>query len=257
MRGLFRLCLQLGIFLLLLHALAYTGNPADKRGIYSNLAESFGFASLWAVNSRNGFKEALGGLSTAYKKYFMLSPVYFDTLGKGDVQMIGNLEKFTKPRVLSGFDLSIVAPTISFTAWVKTTPLFQSGYIIRKRPSSFGPASALSCWAWFLDARDGPKFLLGAHDFSPRSAAHMKSKSQQDTVCPKHSSGTYKQSPGTYSLLTIVINSTHAVFYKNVDLLGVATMPRALTDCLNPEGILVGDADTELGQGLHECQKET
>ena len=85
----------------------------------------------------------------------------------------------------------------------------------------------------------------------------MKSKSRQDTVFPKHSSGTYKQSPGTYSLLTIVINSTHAVFYKNVDLLGVATMPRALTDCLNPEGILVGDADTELGQGLHECQKET
>jgi hypothetical protein len=162
MRGLFRLCLQLGIFLLLLHALAYTGNPADKRGIYSNLAESFGFASLWAVNSRNGFKEALGGLSTAYKKYFMLSPVYFDTLGKGDVQMIGNWDKFTKPRVLSGFDLSIGAPTISFTAWVKTTPLFQSGYIIRKRPSSFGPASALSCWAWFLDARDGPKFLLGS-----------------------------------------------------------------------------------------------
>jgi hypothetical protein len=32
-------------------------------------------------------------------------------------------------------------------------------------------------------------------------------------------------------------------------------MPRALTDCLNPEGILVGDADTELGQGMHKCQK--
>jgi hypothetical protein len=36
-RGLFRLCLQLAIFLLLLHALAYTGNPAAKRGIYTNL----------------------------------------------------------------------------------------------------------------------------------------------------------------------------------------------------------------------------
>ena len=36
-RGLSRLCLQLAIFLLLLHALAYTGNPAAKRGIYTNL----------------------------------------------------------------------------------------------------------------------------------------------------------------------------------------------------------------------------
>jgi hypothetical protein len=224
------------------------GNPAAKRGIYTNLEDSFGFASLWAIKSRNAFKQALGGLSSSYKKYFMLSPLYFDTLGKGDVQLIGNLEKFTKPRVLSGFDLSVRAPTVAFTAWVKTTPQFQSGYLIRKRPSSFGPASSLSCWAWFLDAHEGPKFVLGAHDFSPRNAAHLKGKSRQDTVSIKSTTNSRELVPGVYFLLTVVVNSTHAVFYQNVDLLGASRMPRPLTDCLNPEGILVGDADTELGQ---------
>ena len=54
--------------------------------------------------------------------------------------------------------------------------------------------------------------------------------------------------PETYYLLTVVVNSSHAVFYQNVDLLGVAPMPRPLTDCLNTEGVLLGDADTEVGQ---------
>ena len=54
--------------------------------------------------------------------------------------------------------------------------------------------------------------------------------------------------PDTNHFLTVVVNSTHAVFYKNVDLVGVAPIPRPLTDCLNPEGVLLGDNNMELGQ---------
>ena len=212
MSGLFSLFVQLGIFLLLLAALGYTGNPPAKRGVYTNLRtyrrprllprsqfrappslvskpecmhacecaeDSFDFDSLWAIKSRDAFVEALGRLSSSYKKYFLLSPLYFDTRGQGDVQLIGNFQKFTQPIAASGFDLTIRAPTISLTAWIKIRPQFQSGYIIRKRPSSSGVASDLSCWAWLLDAQSGPKFVLGAHDFSPRNASHMKSKLRQ------------------------------------------------------------------------------
>ena len=141
--------------------------------------DSFDFGSLWAIKSRDAFVEALGRLSSSYKKYFLLSPFYFDTKGKGDVQLIGNLQTFTQSNAATGFDLTIGAPTISLTAWIKTSPQFQSGYLIRKRPSSSGVASDLSCWAWLLDAQSGPKLVLGAHDFSPRNALHMKGKSRQ------------------------------------------------------------------------------
>ena len=40
MRGLFKLCTQLAIFVLLLIALKYTGDPSVQRGVYNNLSES-------------------------------------------------------------------------------------------------------------------------------------------------------------------------------------------------------------------------
>jgi len=52
--------------------------------------------------------------------------------------------------------------------------------------------------------------------------------------------------PDTNYFLTVIVNSTHAVFYKNVDLVGVAPIPRPLTDCLNPEGVLLGDNNMNL-----------
>jgi hypothetical protein len=140
---------------------------------------SFDFDSLWEIKSPDAFVKALGGLSSTSKKYFMLSPRYFDTEGKGDVQLIGDFQKFTEQVAATGFDLTIHAPTVSMTVWIKTSPQFQSGFLIRKRPSSSGGASDLSCWAWLLDAQSGPKLVLGAHDFSPRNAPHMKSKSRQ------------------------------------------------------------------------------
>jgi hypothetical protein len=140
---------------------------------------SFDFDSLWEIMSRDAFVEALGGLSSTSKKYFMLSPRYFDTEGKGDVQLIGDFQKFTEQVAATGFDLTIHAPTVSWTVWIKTSPQFQSGFLIRKRPSSSGSASGLSCWAWLLDAQSGSKLVLGAHDFSPRNESHMLSHSRE------------------------------------------------------------------------------
>ena len=53
----------------------------------------------------------------------------------------------------------------------------------------------------------------------------------------------------TYALLTVIVNDTHATFYRNIEMLGVKRMPRPVTDCFNDQaGVLVGDADMELGQ---------
>ena len=54
---------------------------------------------------------------------------------------------------------------------------------------------------------------------------------------------------GKITLLTVVINNSHARFYHNIDTLETVSMPRPMTDCFNnQEGIFVGDTGMELGQ---------
>lgn len=126
---------------------------------------------------------AMPTMSDKSKKYFALSSLYFDTKFEGAVQLIGDLKTFSGPEVQGGFDLSIQSPTISFSAWVKLTPQFVRGYIIRKKPM---PTSELVCWAWYIDANNGPQIHLGAHDFFATEAV-IGQKPRQSTVMLKES----------------------------------------------------------------------
>jgi hypothetical protein len=63
----------------------------------------------------------------------------------GFVQMLGPLQSYSSPKLLGGVDLTINAPSISFTAWVKTEPLFVKGYLMRKRLLPAGRRSGFGC----------------------------------------------------------------------------------------------------------------
>jgi len=39
---------------------------------------------------------------------------------------------------------------LSFAAWVRISPQFVSGYVLRKRIGSSAESQALSCWGWFI-----------------------------------------------------------------------------------------------------------
>ena len=55
--------------------------------------------------------------------------------------------------------------------------------------------------------------------------------------------------PETYALLTVIVNSSHVAFYRDIELLGTKRLPRVVTDCFNNQaGVLVGDVDMDLGQ---------
>lgn len=50
-----------------------------------------------------------------------------------------------------------------------------------------------------------------------------------------------------FFMLTIVVDQSKVHFYRNIDYLGAADLPRPVTDCFNDgEGLLVGDAGMEL-----------
>jgi len=205
--------------------------------------ESFDFDAIFQISSREQFVEMLPTLSKSSKKYFALSSKYFDSKSDGDVQMIRDLKPFQNPEALGGFDLNIHAPAISFTTWIQTTPQFAGGYMIRKRPA---PTSDLSCWSWYLDPRLGPQLHFGAHNYFPVQAK-MSDRTSKQSIVSLTKPRVFPA--GDFSMLTVIINSSHAVFYRDIEILGAEAMPRPITDCFNNQaGVLLGDADMELGQ---------
>jgi hypothetical protein len=48
-------------------------------------------------------------------------------------------------------------------------------------------------------------------------------------------------------MLSIVVNNSQVRFYRDMELQSTHQMPRMLTDCLNREGLLIGDGAISLG----------
>ena len=216
------------------------------QGIYNNLVESFDLEALAAIRSREEFAKMLPVMSQASRKYFSLSSHYFDTGQDGAVQMIGDLKTFSNPDLVGGFALTIEAPEISFSSWVRISQDFIGGYLLRKRPASAGVSSSRSCWGWYLDRKHGQALHYGAHDFFATSAEMRRMRAEQVEIRLREPTEVRE---GEYSMLTMIINGTHVSFFMNMQELGSRPMPRALTDCSNGgEGILLGDSGLTIGQ---------
>ena len=161
LRGTFRLVNQALIFGLMVMAALLGSDVTVKRGIFNNLKDAFRLDDVTSIRNRAEFVDALTQISQQSKEFFILSSKYFDTEEAGFVQLMGPLQAFSSPKLLGGIDLSINAPKVSFTTWVKTEPLFVKGYIMRKRLLPAGYGSELSCWGWYLDRLKGPQFHYG------------------------------------------------------------------------------------------------
>jgi len=93
--------------------------------------------------------------------------------------------------------------------------------------------------------RSGAQLHLGAHDYFPTTASEMNGQTVQTRVLE----GRGSFAPETYALLTVIVNSSHVAFYRDIELLGTKRLPRVVTDCFNNQaGVLVGDVDMDLGQ---------
>ena len=239
--GTIRLINQIAVFALLVTALRESSNQETKRGIYQDLNAVFDFPGLQGLGSRDGFRGTMHLVATNSKQFFPLSGKIFDTKSRGTVQLQGSMETFTRPKL--GKQINFGTESFTMTAWVRTVPQFLEGYILRKRPE---PGSTLSCVGWNLHATKGPALHYGAHDFDPREGPWTSSSSSQ-YECRLKDDKPFE--PGSFTMLTLVVYQTHAVFFKNIEMTGNATLPRAsVTDCFNGgEGTLVGDPGLELG----------
>ena len=220
-------------------------------GIYVDLDEAFDFNRLVTIRTKNEFLNmSLMDLSAKSKKFLVRSSEYFDSDGKGQVDLLQSKIYFTTPKMVMGIDLSMQLPSVSFTAWVRLDEYFSGGYIIRKKMAVSGTGSLHSCWGWYLNRLRGQQLHYGAHDYFPAKTEVGDGIVQQEEVAILES-----EIPQDKSVfLTTVISDSHAMFYQGVELLGSVLLPRRVTDCLNTDAhVLVGDSGFELYQVSSSC----
>jgi len=246
--GGWRLFTQVMVFTFLLIAVGMSGDPSTKRGIYTNLKDSFGFDDLKGMTDRSEFVNTqMGAIAATAKDFFILSGSQYFVPESGSVELLLDMETFSGPKLLGGLQLQIQLEEFSFTGVVKLSPQFVRGYILRKRIIPAGTGSELSCWGWYLHGQKGPELHYGGHDFyaTPSNSAADASSKQEFVSLTNKTAFTANE----YRLLTIVVTGTNVTFYSNLDVLGSSKMPRPVTDCFNNlEGMLVGDTGMTIGQ---------
>jgi hypothetical protein len=84
------------------------------------------------------------------RDFFPVGALYFDTNLDAGIEILGSARTFKLPARLDKLRLNIRIPAFSFTAWVRTSSQFQSGYIIRKQLAPSGLGEHLSVWGWWL-----------------------------------------------------------------------------------------------------------
>ncbi|EKX42859.1 hypothetical protein GUITHDRAFT_140993 [Guillardia theta CCMP2712] len=212
---------QAMVFALLLIALGFANNGTATRGIYNYLTSSFNLEEVATIQ-------------------------YFDTQDQGNVQILGSLRSFTAPAVLGSVQLSIQAPEANLLYDVDEG---QRGLHQR------------SCWGWYFDRFTGPQFRYGMHDTFPIDIWNINNRLEQlEIKLPKPRPMIIDE----FALMTMIVTQKASdsarmsrtfltflqvvLFYRNTVLLGNISLPRPLTECYNTEGILVGQANMELGQ---------
>ena len=262
-RGTIRLILQIVLFVFLVLASISFSRNSRAAGIYDEIQEAFDLQGLEDVKTGRDFtSKYLPHIATVARSFSPLSDHYFQTGLDAGVELLTERTVFELPRRLDAMDVNVRTDSFTFTAWVKTSSRFVSGYILRKRVGQRGIAAELSCWGWWISHFHGQQLHYGGHDYFPpkeECALFNKSASAHDRqveVGPEHD---VEIEPNRDVFLSLVVDQSNASspngtfgkvsFYHNAKLVGSRPLTYALHNCYNGmEGPRVGDKALELAQ---------
>ncbi|KAJ1488289.1 hypothetical protein T484DRAFT_1783892, partial [Baffinella frigidus] len=192
--------------------------------------------------------ESLPAISASSKKFFVLADDYFrpsPTMSRGSAatEFISERTRFAVEKVGPAFTLLV--PSYTWTVWVTTSGSFVEGHIIRKRPVQSGPGVDLACWGIFLHKSTGPELRYGAHDHFPLTATLGDVGEVRVGLTGGNATGFITAE--TPTLVTVVVTETEVSFFRNLEKMGSATLPRPVTDCENNnENVLLGSEGLDL-----------
>lgn len=244
--GTLRLVVLILVFWLFYISLVGSADIGAQRGIYQTMDRVFHFGKLEGVRNRVQFvSESLPAISEGSKDFFLLSSRYFQPSdemrrGSASVQFVGDVMKFSKDK--TGPDFTLRVPEYSFTGWVKLKSFFRKGFVLKKSAAQIGPGKDLVCWGIFIHKDNGPSLQYGAHDQYETGA--ISDELQVEVGLAENFEPTLEEN----FMLTVVVTPHNVTFYRNVELWGIAILPRPITDCPNRgEGLRIGAAGLELG----------
>jgi hypothetical protein len=149
--GLKSLALQALLFAFLILSSKTSSNNPQAAGLCSEIVESFALDSISNIrSSQEFFSSYLPLAAKRARDFFPVGALYFDTNLDAGIEILGSARTFKLPARLDKLRLNIRIPAFSFTAWVRTSSQFQSGYIIRKQLAPSGLGEHLSVWGWWL-----------------------------------------------------------------------------------------------------------
>ena len=262
-RAAIRFSLQIVLFVSLALASISFSRNSRAAGIYDEIHEAFDLQGLENVRTFEHFTSRyLPHIAEVARSFSPLSNHYFRTGLDAGVELLTKRTLFEFPRRLDAMDVNVRTDSFTFTAWVKTSRRFVSGYILRKRVGQRGIAAELSCWGWWISHYHGQQLHFGGHDYFPpkeKCALFNKSTSAHDRqveVGPEHD---VEIKPEQDVFLSLVVDQSNASsssgwfgqvsFYHDAKLVGTSPLTQAFHNCFNGmEGPRVGDKALELAQ---------
>jgi hypothetical protein len=193
----------------------------------------FELDELANVMNAGDVNDALKRYAETQAAFYPASPNFIE-LDKQSV-LQNEIDLFLSPRAVPRRLDPRLYESFSFTAWVDgppKTPL----WIVRKTQQSVTESTSSDvCWGWQFPGC----FAFGQHDAALGN--FQEGRPAAETVCTDA-----EELPGM-NLESMVVNGTHAHFYRNGVLLSATPLSRKVTDC--DGSIEVGDKGLRLGKG--------
>ena len=196
------------------------------------LSDAFQLQDLPDVaQGRNGVIDFMRNFADTSADFYPVNREYVPDPEK--IKITTGMRTYQAPRTLPSELRPRMRESFTLVAWV-SSPL--ETWIMRTEPRGVLLASPLEvCWGWRYPAQ----LIFGFHDLKVDELAvdQLSGRLPPLDVSPSASV------PITTTITqdALVVNATHAVFYRDAEYLGTVRLPRPVTDC-DPANLVVGDS---------------
>jgi hypothetical protein len=202
--------------------------------VLPSIITQFGLDEVSELMNAGEVNEALKRYAGIQSQFYPASPDFIELDKQAILQ--NDIDLFLEPRAVPRRLHPRLYESFTFTAWVEGKPK-KPLWILRKTQSDVTQSTSSDvCWGWQFPGC----FAFGQHDAALGNF-------QEGRPDPMMACTDAPELPGI-NLESVVINVTHASFYRNGILLSSSALGRKVTDCEG--GLEVGDKNLRVGKGV-------
>mmetsp|Transcript_58464 Transcript_58464/g.137275 ORF Transcript_58464/g.137275 Transcript_58464/m.137275 type:complete len:1840 (+) Transcript_58464:176-5695(+) len=236
-KGVVRLAVYSLMFVFIVFALEVGVPDSAKLDAKKLITDELALTTLYSVGTLQGLRDFLPALSDNFKRFSSSSNIRFS---REDGFIVAQKRvELVRSKTMFSFDPEVTGGSFTLASWVERLSGGRSTgrlSILRKPMRSH---RALNCWGWFLTLPAGfPELRFGAHDFH---SLNDTVADVEEVIALGDADNGAGVPEGVLSHEVLVVDGLVAKFYRDGKLLGSRTLPRPLTDCINPDPVELGD----------------